>query len=540
MQPVRDSKLGQLAAKLQSHPVVFRQGRPSYRGGNFVRLAFMQTSQTAISLKPPTRQDAHRIPPRFLIELPEDGRIERPRLDLSVFVCGLVTLFAAILPFVRSGFRTEIGYNEGWNVYNAATLAAGHPLYPAGFGWTVVNYPLLSFAVIAKLSKLTHSFLYAGRALSLASLLGCSILVAAVVRSFGVSKRAAALASLFCLAVFCANAESYVGQDDPQIFAQVFYLAALLVYVRRRGQTWVLALAALLTVLGASVKHNLLDIPLAMLLDLALLAKMRAVLFAAFLAGFGLLAIWLHLTFGGPAFFREMLTPRSYHLSKSFAQVGIVLGPILIPFGVAAATALRVLRQPSLRLAALLLGCALGVGGYFGGGEGVSINSLFSTLLAISILLGLSFDRLRAGAVLPTLFLWLLIPMAISGNWNFHAKLRACAAAERQTAQAVHLLQQQPGPALCESLLLCFYAGKPYRYDPFNATRLILAGQLSPTEVVNGLREHRYGAVQLDGSPDRDIVADRFAPEILQAIRSHYAPVKQTEDLWIFTPIAGH
>ncbi len=504
----------------------------------------MQTLQAAITLEPPKRQHTPRnlagAAAQLSVEQGPSPAWAQVRSYLSLLVCGFVTLFAAFVPFARSGFRAEVGYNEGWNVYNAATLAAGYPLYPANFGWTVINYPMLSFAVIAQASKLTHSLLFTGRALALASLLGCSVLVGCLVRRFGASERAAALAGLFCLALFCANAESYVGQDDPQMFAQVFFLAALLVYVRRRGQVGALAATALLMVLGASVKHNLLDVPLAVVLDLALVSRARAGLFAVFLVGFGALAVWLHFAFGGPAFFREMLAPRSYHLSKTSLQLGVVLGPILFPFLVAAATALRVLRQPSLRLTALLLGCALGIGGYFGGGQGVSINSLFSALLAICLLLGLSFDRLRAGVVIPALFLWLLIPMGISGNWNPRAKLRACAAAERQSAEAVHLLRQQPGPALCENLLLCFYAGKPYRYDPFNATRLIVAGQLQPVEVVNGLREHRYGAVQFDGNPDRDIVTDRFAPEILRAIRSSYRPIKQTEDLWIFTPDAGH
>ena len=33
----------------------------------------------------------------------------------------------------------------------------------------------------------------------------------------------------------------------------------------------------------------------------------------------------------------------------------------------------------------------------------------------------------------------------------------------------VAFLQAHPGPALCESLLRCAFAGKPYGYDPFNA-----------------------------------------------------------------------
>jgi hypothetical protein len=111
---------------------------------------------------------------------------------------------------------------------------------------------------------------------------------------------------------------------------------------------------------------------------------------------------------------------------------------------------------------------------------------------------------------------------------------------ERRFSLAVAYLRQQPGPAVCESLLLCFYAGKPYQYDPFNATRFIAQGKLDPKEMVDRLRSGVYGAVQLNNSvkqnPPDPVTAERFAPSIIAAIDQSYQPRFQNEDGIVYLP----
>ena len=57
--------------------------------------------------------------------------------------CFGFALLTAIVPFARAFYRVEVNYNEGWDVYNAAVVAAHGQLYPARSGWTSVNYPML-------------------------------------------------------------------------------------------------------------------------------------------------------------------------------------------------------------------------------------------------------------------------------------------------------------------------------------------------------------------------------------------------------------
>ena len=486
---------------------------------------------------------------------------------MTLWLCALLTLFTALIPCDRLFRLAEISYNEGWNIYNAATVAAGQPLYPAKYGWTSVNYPMLSFAVLAQLHRVTHEYLFTARILSLLSLIAGCVLVGAIVYQLTRARLPSVLAGLFTAALFCASADAYVGVDDPQIFSQVFFLAGLWCYVRWRSGVVALALAAFLFVLGGFIKQNPVDFPIAVLIDLALVSRWRAAGFAG--AGLLLAAIGfaLNIHFGGPHFADQLLAPRAYSWLKAAKQSGIVLGPVLLPFALAAWTALRARRDPQRRILALLLTVSLCTGGYFSGGNGVAVNALFSTLLATAMLIGILFAsmaeppggplgpnqrsgavshlrrlslQLRTPAVLPVIvFAWLLIPMAISGNVNARAALARDAEAEHDFAVQVEMLRAHPGPALCEDLLLCFAAGKPYLYDPFNATRLITQRRLDPEPLLIAISQQRFSTIQLSGPTDEPIRRDRFARQVLDAIERAYTPALNAGENVIYVPSAA-
>lgn len=470
---------------------------------------------------------------------------------MTMIACVCLALWTAVVPFARAFFRAEVNYNEGWNVYNASVVAGHQMLYPVKYGWTTMNYPMLSFVLMAWLHRLTHEYLFTARVVSLLSITASSVLVGAIVRRLGCSRRAALLAGWFCLAMFCANADLYVGADDPQMLAQVFFLAGLLVYVQQRESMTAIAAAALLFVVGGSIKHNLIDFPLAVLIELALVSTWRAVWFSVCGICFAVVSVALHLHYGGPEFLSQLLAPRGYSTGKVVDQFVNVFGPLLIPFCVALGTAFAVRRDVRQRIAVILLTTTIVVGGYFSGGDGVSINALFGAMFAVAILMGVFFDGVemerwewtskpwveqRAAYVPVVLFVWMVIPLILSGNWNPVARLRETAAAEKRMDAEVALLREQQGPALCESLLECYFAGKPYVYDPFNATRLIHFGKLDARVVVDGLRARQYGAVQFDGPLTEEIRSERFDGAILKAIEENYAPVLTNEDGEIYFP----
>jgi hypothetical protein len=85
-------------------------------------------------------------------------------------------------------------------------------------------------------------------------------------------------------------------------------------------------------------------------------------------------------------------------------------------------------------------------------------------------------------------------------------------------------------------LLRCYFAGKPYRYDPFNATRLIALGKLDGEVMVTSLRNHEYGTVEFEGPLHKDVRLLRFNPAILKAVEENYVVILRNEDGSIYVP----
>jgi len=482
---------------------------------------------------------------------------ERPAKFLGTALCAAFALLTAIVPFTRAFFRLEVNYNEGWNVYNAAMEAANRQLYPATTGWTAINYPMLSFVLVAQLHRWTHDYLFTARVLSLIALCISCLLVAAIVRRLTEAWRPALLAGFFCLALFSVAADypAYVGVDDPQMLAHAFYLAGLWIYLKLNRSCAGVAFSALLFVLAFSIKHNPIEIPLAVFLDLLFISRRRAVGFVGCGLAFLAAAIALQLHFGGPNFIANLLAPRTYSVEKAFELAGVYLGPLVLPLAAGLYAAYLFRRDPRRRIAAILLPLSLLLGGYFIGGDGVSINAFFGAYFAMSIMLGLFLWRcaespFRWAIYAPgALFAWLLIPWlvvpplderaAAQLNWNPPLALEQAMAAEARFDEEVAFLRGQPGLALCESLLRCYYAGKPYVYDPYNATRMIGLGQLDASVLIDELRQQKYGAIQLNGRLDDPRRTEMFAPTILAAIRQNYQPVLENQDGAIYLPNAA-
>ncbi len=496
----------------------------------------------------------------------------RTRLVVLLF-CLAVTLLALLTPVARMVRHAEWSYNEGWNVAGAMRLSAGalsNPqlprttrpsplaggccqteLYPAAWGWTTVNYPVLSFALMAALHRVTGEYLWTGRAVSLLSLMACAVLLASIARAMGATRWAAWLTGLLCVATFAVCAIDYVGVDDPQLLGDTCFLAALFVYVRGRRHGALLptygtvALVAGIFVVAGCVKQSPVDVPLAVLADLVLLSRRRAGWFAACGVVFGVLAGMLNRYVGGPWFVQELLLGRLYSPAKAGAVLLSVLGPMLVPLVLAGWAAWQVRLDPRRRLAGLLLVTSIAVGGYFGGGSGVAGNALFTALFAIVLLLGLLVSdavSARCAVWLPVLaFGWLIVPALVQSIANPVANLREAAASERRFAKATNLLRQHPGPALCESMLLCLEAGKPYVFDPFNATRLMLQGRLSQAALVADIDAHRFTAIQLHtaiagGHEPDELMPERFPAPVLQAIDHSYTLAHADADGAIYLP----
>jgi hypothetical protein len=161
------------------------------------------------------------------------------------------------------------------------------------------------------------------------------------------------------------------------------------------------------------------------------------------------------------------------------------------------------------------------------------------------LLVGIFLDEVREAAppltYLPiAIAVWPLLPLFITNETSLPIRdLRHLRQQQQMYRESLALLQQTPGAAICESLLLCAEAGKPYLYDPFNATRFIQLGKLDPSPLYSQLANRQFAAVQLNKSIDltkADTDANRFTPEMIEIIRKNYTPFFQRDGVLILVP----
>jgi len=476
------------------------------------------------------------------------GAISIAQESLLLAIIGFFSLFTAIVPFCRAAYKVTINYNEGWNVYGAFAVAHHYLLYPSKYSWTTVNYPAGSFYVISQLSRLTGDYLFTGRILSLLALVLCCVLVGAITKKITGARVPALLSACFCLALFCANANQYVGMDDPQMMAQVFFLAGMLLYVSRRPDAVCLIGVAFLFMLGGTIKHNLIDFPLAVFLDLCIVSGRRALQFFIYGVLFLGVAIVWNIHVGGPFFIACLLTPRLYSLQSAAGEFIGSYGVIQFPLFAAGIGMIQAFKNASSRIISIWFVSSLILGVGFGGGAGIGVNTFFSNFLCMSVLVGILINMVWTIALekdlawlriaLPlALFGSLLFPLQMSVSLRPAHKIRETRMQEQRFEREVSFLRSQPGPAICQDLLRCYFAGKPHIYDPFNSTSLIKLGKLDAEEIVSKIEKHEYGAIQLSRPAElQSRPNEHFTEPILDAIAKYYVPVLEEPDCTIYVP----
>jgi len=461
----------------------------------------------------------------------------------------LVAFSLAILrlPLVRAFYGFEISYNEGWNVYNSQAAMQHLPLYSPKYGWTTVNYPFLSFYLIGYLSRLTGDCLLTGRLISLLALLVSSVLVGLIVKKLTGGWGAAVFAAALCLGLFGSQVPGYVGMDDPQMLAHPFFLFGLWLYLGAPPSTLRVAGITSLFVLGGNIKQSLLPAPISALSDLFTTCSSKAVRFMVFGAFFLALSIVVNILVGGPFFISHLMTSRVYSFLKVRTMFLSFYLPLGLPLAISAFWSVRQLQNRQARVISFYFFSSLLVGAAFGGGVGVNANVYLDNLFAMSIIMGACLDLLWK-APIPSLGKggrWrFLVPVLLYsgvfltfGRWGFEVPkyLSAFPKLQKQFEAEVSFLAAQPGPAICESLIRCYDAGKPYSLDPFNSTSLIQIGKLNSNDLVKQIAEKKYAAIQTD-TPLKERPNERFPDEVLDAIDRYYVEAVKDPDCFIYVP----
>jgi hypothetical protein len=449
-----------------------------------------------------------------------------PSLRLLVALSAVAVVLASIhlaLPLASVPRLAPLNYNEGWNGYHAEAVFSERPLYPPAGDLFPDNYPPLSFAVIALLARVVGDPILSGRLLSLLSLLAIVVELALLGRRTGGSLGHGLFASALFVALLGAAFGDYVGIDDPQLFAHALVLGGLVLVAGGRT-TRRLGGAAVLMVLGGLVKHNLIAVPLAVTWWLWTLDRRAFRLWLMISAGVGgtaLLGLWLLY---GPDVFAAILARRDVSLLVAARMSAEWLPSLAAPLAVGLLALREAWRDDDARLLALYAGFSLVLGLVFLAGEGVGYNVLFDLTMALS-LLGV-FLLARAGRTIPAAAIGLALlvgplvraPAAFLALPSGLADLRKLDAA---TWQDVAYLTPFEGPALCETLALCFWAGKPPTVDLFNSQQAFRAGRADERALADQLSHGAFAIVQLTSIyKGRD--DDRLSALLTDALQHNY------------------
>ncbi|MGE5505490.1 MAG: ArnT family glycosyltransferase [Actinomycetota bacterium] len=445
--------------------------------------------------------------------------------DYRVATAALAGLAAVLLayPLIRSFWDFEIDINEGWNAYHAVLAMAGRSLYVHDSPYYFNNYPPLSFYIVGALGRLLGDPVLAGRLLSVVAVGVIGWAAGDVVRSAGGSRTDARLAMATCLLQFAAFATDYIGMDDPQLLGQAFLMAGLAAYMRGAETAGRGALVAALFSAGLLVKHNMIALPLLVAADLARRGpnRARAGFFATGLGLAGLAAGGI-LLLVGKTFFTQLLASRTWSVERAFIFTTEITGRLHAPLLVATLGLLWTRRNRPAGLVLAWLAAALALGVFFAGGGGTDINIWFDVSIALAIGTGLAAkavgERLGpqrtklAVALVANAGVLLYAPLClgrfgveVAGEMN---EREALFKAETEYVRSI------PGPALCESQLLCYRAGKPAFWDSFNAYQAMLHGRIPADTLTAMIERHELAVVQIsDPPPLDDFPGQRSLPE---------------------------
>jgi hypothetical protein len=444
-------------------------------------------------------------------------------------------LIALVALAYRSTLLMPINYNEGWNAYHAAAAATGGRLYYPAAALVTNNYPPLSFLIVGAVANIMGDAVFAGRLVVWIGFLWTAWLINAILRELGNDRVASASGALLFTAYSVVHFTVYVGVYDPQWLAHAVMLFGLWLYFRKPDAPGSSVAAGVVMGLGLFIKHNILALPAVFVLWLFFYDRRASFRFAAAGLVTGALGLILCFAVYGPDFFTGLLAPRVYSLIDGYRFGLMSLVPMEIPLLVFVLGAIM-LRDRYTKLFLLWVCVGLPIGLFERMGEGVAVNSMFEVLIALSLgvghLMGHTPIRGLRPWVIGACSMALLGDVAVNADRNVYL-IRPWIAEQRvkaaQANEQIGLLTEHPGPAICETPVLCYWAHKPFEVDPFNFMQGLHAGIKDDKALRERVASGYYGAIQVIPDLGEDSLA-----ELLRDSLANYPPPKRFAERAIY------
>ena len=466
-----------------------------------------------------------------------DGRGQQPNVDFRDrgvrFLAWATLLGGCSLGMMRVVLtlprHVPLNYNEGWNAYHAADVINGFSPYLTGRPYFFNNYPPLSFFAVAAATRIVHDPIVAGRWLALVSFGVWIIALMEAAVALGCRRAFACFGALLFAATTLVFTD-YVGIDDPQMMGHAFASVGLIALLRTASGRLAPVVAAVAFVLAVFVKQNLVAVPIACVLWLACTDRRRAWFLALAIVIVGTLAAAVSVAAFGPRVLEAVTMPRSFLPLKGVGMAAQWLLRAIVLIAFATLLFRRHPRDSAVIFVTIYLGVSVAIGAVLGAGAGVNWNVFFDADWALCLAAVVALERCGDGRGVPgslqpsTAMMagCLVVPViaALAAVRPDHVLkdywLDPRAAETADAARQIAFLNAERGPAMCEDLALCFWAGKPVEVDVFNAGQQILLGRADQQALLDQVDRGRFAAIQMN-VPSRDI-----SPAISASMSRHY------------------
>lgn len=464
------------------------------------------------------RPDAPQVPP-YLPDTPMADRW----LSAAVVCLMLVAMLALFqFPVRRIFANVQVNYNEGWNAYRIAMVAKGVPLYhtpPQGLVGATA-YPPISFHLVSWLGS-ANTYTVVGRLVSLFSLLASGVFVALIVRQAGGSPLTAIFSFLLYEIGIAFLRADRIGMNDPQLLGEAFSAAGLYCYVRDPSSKRLLFISALLFCLAGFTKPNLIAFPIAVAIDLLIRSRRSFLTWAGAMLLSATLLASLTLLVDGRYFLNHLLGGggRAYSYHQAWSQFHHYVEKFQCLLVIATAWSIRTLRSRPVFATAFVLGHGLAF--FLSGGNGVDLNIFFNGFAASVIVCGLALTELNSmpetspslglhsGTVMMFGLFFISVMIFVPGQLRRdRQQMRLLSVSAAEFNSAVNVLKANPGPALCESILLCYEAGKSLEFEAFAVREQVRTGVTREADVLELLRTHHFRTVQIELRSDEESLSD--------------------------------
>jgi hypothetical protein len=438
-------------------------------------------------------------------------------------------------------FHIAGNYNEGWNAYFADRAVHGGELYPNPGEMITNNYFPVSFYLVGWVGTILGDTVLAGRLVGFLSFLCVLITLYQIVSENAKSRLYGLYSALFASFMFSTFPGERIFLNDPQMLAHAIMIRALYLMWPSPQRRQLPILAALATVLALGVKHNIIAVPLMITVWLALYERRRLAAWILCLAIGGLLGLaWFYGEWGQTGL-SALMSPRVISASKLFKDLykwPIRIAPEIMVFIVLYGLGVR---DQNLRKSGFFLACALIEFLLCAPGVGVDGNSLFDAIIACALVVGFGISALRALPAKLILVLFLCgqyIPLAVFDAYRrgfLTDPVAVIATAENQTASAIMDISRASDPTICEDLVICYWAGKWFFFDPFNMTQQYNTKTRNDRPILNLLETRSIKMIELDAfSPGRG--DERITQPISHMISQNYKFLRKDGTFLLFVP----